>query len=74
MQAISLALGNRERDNRNSMVGAIVLRSQALARGKSQWSISILTKQAVDSVGPDAVAAGVETIIRAALALLFSEK
>src|ERR1039458_10185704 len=37
-QALPFALGSRARDHRNSMVGSLVLRPQAIARGDPRWS------------------------------------
>src|SRR5208283_4939058 len=37
-QALPFALGSRARDHRNSMVGAVVLRTQAIANGEPQWN------------------------------------
>src|SRR5437868_11303972 len=37
-QALSFALGSRARDHRDSMVGAVVLRPQAITRGTPRWN------------------------------------
>ena len=59
-QALSFALGSRARDYRDSLVGPVVLRPQAIARGEPQWSTLSREHDAAQSIRAKSSEEGLE--------------